>query len=159
MTDHGDSGGDARGVERTVWTGGCACGSVRYEVSARPSPVTYCHCGQCRRQHGLAGAYVQVPRTAFRLLGADTLAWYDSSQGIRRGFCARCGGGLFWDRRSSDGIDLTAGSLDQPTSLSAERHIWVEFKADYETLGTDGLPRHSRDSRSPQIAGPAGEAS
>ena len=30
-------------------TGGCLCGAVRYETTAKPFKVTYCHCNSCRK--------------------------------------------------------------------------------------------------------------
>ena len=131
----------AKAEDERVWTGGCACGCVRYEITARPSPVSFCHCGQCRRQHGHVGAYTTFPRDALRLVKDETLAWYPSSERARRGFCSRCGTGLFWDPVTEARMDATAGSLDEPTGLQADRHIWVDFKGDYYSLCDDGLLR------------------
>ena len=33
-------------------TGGCRCGAVRFEASADPHHVSYCHCKDCRRASG-----------------------------------------------------------------------------------------------------------
>ena len=30
-------------------TGGCLCGALRYETTAKPFKVTYCHCNSCRK--------------------------------------------------------------------------------------------------------------
>lgn len=126
---------------KSVWTGGCACGGVRYEVAVQPGPISFCHCGQCRRQHSHVGAYTTFPREALRVLKDETLAWYQSSDRARRGFCSRCGAGLFWDAPAEPRTDVTAGSLDEPTGLKADKHIWVEFKGDYYDIGEDGLKR------------------
>lgn len=136
----GMTGGVKAGAQR-VWTGGCACGGVRYEITAQPGPISFCHCGQCRRQHGHVGAYTTFPREALRVVTEDTLAWYASSDRARRGFCARCGSGLFWDPAGEARMDVTAGSLDEPTGLRADRHIWIDFKEDYCDLPDDGLLR------------------
>lgn len=127
-----------------VRTGGCLCGAVRYEIAGEVEPVSFCHCGQCRRQHGHVGAYTTFPRTALRLVSGDTLAWYQSSTAARRGFCRQCGSGLFWDPVAEGRIDVTAGSLDAPTGLTADRHIYVADKGDYYEIGEDGLPRYER---------------
>ena len=68
------------------------------------------------------------------------LAWYDSSDVARRGFCRHCGSGLFWHRKGAPRMAITAGSLDQPTGLKVVKHIFVDDKADYLEI-TDGLPQ------------------
>ncbi|SMH59579.1 GFA family protein [Azospirillum agricola] len=128
----------------TVWTGGCLCGGVRYEIGSPPEPVSFCHCGQCRRQHSHVGAYAGVPRAALRLTAADTLTWYASSGRARRGFCARCGSGLFWEAvDDAERITVTAGSLDDAPGLRADRHIMVDCKGSYYEIGADGLERRT----------------
>ena len=129
------------GDEQRTWTGGCGCGGIRYEITGQPGPISFCHCGQCRRQHSHVGAYTTFPRERLQLVKDETLTWYQSSENARRGFCSRCGSGVFWDPIGGARIDVTAGSLDQPTGLHADKHIWVDFKADYYEIGDDGLPR------------------
>jgi len=132
------------GVAQAVWTGGCLCGGVRYGIGVRPEPISFCHCGQCRRQHSHVGAYTGAPRAAVTLTADSTLTWYASSNRARRGFCARCGAGIFWD--ALDGgprITITAGSLDDATGLHADRHILVDCKGPYYEIGADGLERRS----------------
>jgi hypothetical protein len=122
------------------YTGQCLCGAVRYEVNGKLDDPHACHCGQCRRQSGhfVAGAGAQ--REDFRLMSGDTLKWYDSSPFAKRGFCSECGTALFWDG-GEYGLGINMGSLDQPTGLRLERHIFVEDKADYYEI-TDGLPQY-----------------
>jgi hypothetical protein len=129
------------GGERGTWTGGCACGGIRYEITAQPGPISFCHCGQCRRQHSHVGAYTTFPKDALRLVKAETLTWYQSSETARRGFCSRCGSGVIWEGAGLPRIDVAAGTLDEPTGLRADKHIWVDFKGDYYEIGDDGLPR------------------
>lgn len=129
-----------------LWSGGCLCGGVRYEIGGRPEPISFCHCGQCRRQHSHVGAYTGAPRAALRLVADSTLAWYASSDRARRGFCARCGSGLFWEATGDAAgdaarITVTAGSLDDADGLHADRHILVDCKGPYYEIGEDGLKR------------------
>ncbi|MFT5696287.1 MAG: hypothetical protein ACI9QQ_002267, partial [Myxococcota bacterium] len=36
--------------------GSCLCGSVRYEISGKLSPIQYCHAQRCRKASGAAFA-------------------------------------------------------------------------------------------------------
>lgn len=124
---------------KPTYTGKCLCGAVRYEVNGILDDPHLCHCGQCRRQSGHFTAGVGAKRTELTLTGEDNLTWYQSSSFARRGFCRSCGSILFWDD-SSDRVGINIGSLDQPTGLKLERHIFVEDKADYYDID-DGLPQ------------------
>jgi hypothetical protein len=35
-----------------TYTGGCACGAIRYEISAEPVVMNDCQCRQCQRESG-----------------------------------------------------------------------------------------------------------
>ncbi len=122
-------------------TGGCLCGAVRYEVRGPLKDVSLCHCGQCRRTHGHLGAYTNTPYEAFVLIESRGLKWYQSSAEARRGFCSECGASLFYDRAGRDRMAIAAGSLDPPTGLKCEYHLFVADASDYYTLDDD-LPKH-----------------
>ena len=122
------------------YTGKCLCGAIRYEVHGELDDPHVCHCGQCRRQSGHCVAGVGAQKAEFKLQGDATLKWYQSSSFARRGFCADCGSVLFWDD-DTDRIGINMGSLDQPTGLKLERHIFVEDKADYYEID-DALPKY-----------------
>src|SRR5687767_9610856 len=50
------------------FSGGCACGAIRYECTADPIMMFKCHCRDCQRVTG--GGFVPgllIPRSAFRL--------------------------------------------------------------------------------------------
>lgn len=52
----------------TNFTGGCACGAIRYEVSAEPIVMFNCHCRDCQKTTG--GPYtpvMYVPASAFKI--------------------------------------------------------------------------------------------
>ncbi|GAC1496374.1 MAG: hypothetical protein NVS1B6_01440 [Steroidobacteraceae bacterium] len=79
----------------------------------------------------------------FDLTASGTLLWYKSSDSAERGFCGRCGGNLFWRQFGHDEISITAGTLDIPTKLTVERHIFVTDKSDYYAINDD-LPQRQR---------------
>lgn len=128
-------------ARETEHTGHCLCGAVSYVVSAPLGNVGACHCSQCRRQTGHYWASGDVPVAAVTIDGADEITWYRSSADVRRGFCRICGSFLFWWRDGSASLEIGAGTLDQPTGLKLEYHIFVGDKGDYYLIG-DGLPQH-----------------
>jgi hypothetical protein len=119
--------------------GGCLCGAVRYRVSGPLGPVGACHCSQCRRSSGHFSASTAVRHADVAIEGA--VAWFESSPGVRRGFCPVCGSNLFWERRAGPEIEIWAGTLDKPTGLRLAHHIFVADKGDYYAIA-DGLPQH-----------------
>ena len=121
-----------------IHSGACLCGAVTFEVAGELREVVYCHCGQCRRQTGLYYASTNAADKDLTVKGAENITWYHSSEKGRRGFCKHCGSALFWHRTGAPRMAVAAGSLDQPTGLKVVEHIYVEDKADYETIA-DGL--------------------
>ena len=124
--------------------GSCLCGAVTYRVDGPMRDVHACHCRQCRKQSGHFVAAAAALRNEVTIDGAEALTWFDSSPGIRRGFCATCGSHLFWDDAGSDSLSLNAGALDGKTGLSIEKHIFCADKGDYYEI-TDGLPTAAAD--------------
>jgi hypothetical protein len=70
---------------------------------------------------------------------AGSLVWYRSSGTAERGFCQTCGSNLFWRQLGATVISIGAGTLDAPTGIAIEKHIFCADKSDYYELG-DGLP-------------------
>lgn len=113
-------------------TGSCLCGDISYRISATPTSVAACHCSQCRKQSGHYWAAAIVPLTEIDITG--TPSWYQASETARRGFCPRCGSSLFWQLIGNENIDVSLGSMDAPTGLHLERHIYVKDKGDYYVI-------------------------
>jgi hypothetical protein len=93
--------------------------------------VINCFCGQCRKTSGHHVAATQVLVQNFAFDKKDTLKWFRSSVGAQRGFCAECGGNLFWQTDNSDAISVMAGTIDKPTGLSTIENIFIEEMSDY----------------------------
>ena len=124
----------------TKQTGGCLCGGVRYVVNGPLRGVIACHCSQCRRTSGHYAAMTNAPSEQLELKSSQTLVWYQSSATAERGFCSTCGSNLFLRQFDSDTTSITAGTLDTPTGIGMEHHIFVGDKSDYYTL-EDDLPK------------------
>lgn len=124
--------------------GGCLCGAVRYEVRGSLRKVVYCHCEQCRRTTGHFVAATACHEDHLKVTDQGTLKWYVSSDIARRAFCDRCGSSLFWKPTDDDYIAVFAGTLDVPSGLSSQEHIYVDDKSDYYDIA-DGLPTFPQD--------------
>ncbi len=121
-------------------SGRCLCGDITYTLSGPLHRPSVCHCGQCRRQSGHVWASAQAPRDNVAITGS--VQWFAASATAQRGFCRRCGSFLFWQHGNEDTISVSLGSLDGPTGLSLEKHIFVADKGDYYDIG-DGVPQTS----------------
>jgi len=124
----------------TTHTGGCLCGGVRYQTRGELRGVIGCHCSQCRRTSGHYHAMTSVANADLKLISSDTLSWYRSSDRAERGFCRVCGGNLFWRPSGEERTAITAGTLDTPTNIKLQEHIFVANKSDYYELNDD-LPK------------------
>ena len=124
--------------------GSCLCGAVTFETDSRLSPPDGCHCEQCRRWTGHYLVSTDVPRGSLVLHGEENLAWFRSSEKVRRGFCRRCGSSLFFDpldREKHDWIGIAMGAFEAPTGTQLALHIFTAEKGDYYEI-TDGLPQN-----------------
>jgi N-acetylglutamate synthase-like GNAT family acetyltransferase len=109
-------------------TGRCLCGAVRYRFEGAPNWQAHCHCESCRRA-------TSSPITSFFAVDHGRVQWsgvepklHESSPGIFRSFCPRCGSPLTYqsDVRSHE-IDIYALTLDRPEDFAAEMHVmWNE---------------------------------
>lgn len=125
------------GTSHHATTGGCLCGAVRYRATGPVRAICICHCGQCRRVHGYLGAYAAAPAERLDVTGSQHLTWFRSSGQAERGFCSVCGSAIFWKPSHGRHVSFSAGSIDQPSGLVIDRHIYVADRADYETLDPD----------------------
>jgi hypothetical protein len=125
-----------------ITTGHCLCGSVRYRATGQPNWRSYCHCESCRRATGVpVTAFAAFPVANFTLEGEP--ARYQSSPGVTRTFCGRCGTPLTYQALDLPGeIHLLVGSVDDAGELHLaptyhdfdnERISWVDIGA--------GLPK------------------
>lgn len=125
-----------------MYVGGCLCGAVRYQIGSAVSKLCFCHCASCRRATGAPMVpWGTCARDALRVT-RGRLSEYRSSAQVWRGFCARCGTSLTYrhEARAAE-IDITLASLDDPTLLAPQMHVWVKDRLPWTTIG-DQLPRH-----------------
>ncbi len=126
---------------RTV-TGGCICGAVRYRAAGQSLLVELCHCRSCRHAVGAPlMAWAAFRRDDFAITAGQSTA-YESSPGLVRTFCGRCGTSLtLADDRFPGEIYISLASFDDAEVLPPEFHIWRSHRLSWlET--SDSLPRY-----------------
>jgi hypothetical protein len=120
-------------------SGGCQCGAVRYRVDGALTSPHICHCRMCQKA---AGNYfmplANAQKTAFTLTRGG-MSWFHSSDPVRRGFCANCGTPLIFETVSAPHLNVTLGSLDEPSAVVPDAQYGLEAKMPW--LGVlDTLP-------------------
>lgn len=123
--------------------GSCLCGAVSFEVEGELPPPDACHCTICRKHSGHYYAGTDVQKDALKITGSDNITWYQSSEKVRRGFCASCGSSLFFDPPHLDWIGVAMGAFEKPTNTKLAIHIFVADKGDYYEIA-DGLPQNEQ---------------
>ncbi|UVC10591.1 GFA family protein [Rhizobium sp. TH2] len=104
------------------FSGGCQCGAVRYRAAKAPSEPHLCHCRMCQKA---AGNYFMplggVMHEDFEITRGE-VAWFHSSDIVRRGFCAHCGTPLIYETIGGEHVAITLGSLDRPQDVPPVAH-------------------------------------
>jgi hypothetical protein len=118
--------------------GGCACGAVRYRLASEPLIVHCCHCLNCQRQTGSAFVInVLIEGDRVKLLG-ETPVQVDvprddgSTQRIYR--CPTCQIAVYSQYSRLGVYFVRAGTLDEPSSVEPDVHIFTRSKLPWVTL-------------------------
>ncbi|MBU4433682.1 MAG: GFA family protein [Alphaproteobacteria bacterium] len=132
-------------------SGGCQCGAVRFRVDGQSNGqgvgrASICHCRMCQKAFaGPFGALVTV-KVADLTWTRGAPAHFQSSDQIRRGFCATCGTPLTFDW-SADRIDLAVFAFDAPSAVAPvvqlareSRAPWIDHVADLPVRPSAGPP-------------------
>ncbi len=141
------------------FSGGCACGAVRYECTADPVFSWNCHCRDCQRASGSAFCPVSyVPKTALSSTGA--VAYYEvqaeSGNAVRRGFCPQCGSPVFiLAELVPDLIGVWAASRDEPSQFQPAVNVWTARGQPWDELHSvlPTCPKAPTDAEMQQILG------
>lgn len=130
----------------------CLCGDVAWETSHPFEQMHHCHCSRCRKAHGAAFAtYAGVPEGRLMVDGSANVAAWESSPGLLRGFCRRCGS-VVPAQVSSGYAYFPCGNFDANPGSPVLAHIFVASKAPWYEI-SDALPRF--DAYPPGLGPPA----
>lgn len=135
------------------FTGGCACGAIRYECSAEPMASLNCHCRDCQHASGSAYAAVLImPAAAFSLVQGEPTYYdvkADNGNNMSRGFCGRCGSPvLIQHTRITPGpevVVIQAASLDDPSWFRPIMDIFTSRAHPWDYMNPD-LPKFEQGS-------------
>ena len=121
--------------------GGCSCGAVRYRLTSEPLIVHCCHCLNCQRQTGSAfviNALIEADRVEL-LFGepepVDVPRDDGSAQRIHR--CPACQVAVYSEYGRPEVRFVRGGTLDEPSSVAPDVHIFTRSKLPWVTLPED----------------------
>ena len=120
--------------------GGCLCGDVRYRIDGDPIISTTCQCRSCRKASAAPIVpWIHLDATTFAFVAGKPVE-FQSSPGVIRTFCGRCGTPLtYWTTSYGPAIDVTTATLDDPEAFPPVIHVWTSHRLGWVTLA-DGLP-------------------
>ena len=125
--------------------GGCACRSIRYRLTAPPLIVHACHCRDCQRVTGSAFVINIWIERKFVEVGHAVPKSFRLTAGSGKHhdvfFCDRCGT-YVWSRyhiAPGDALFVRAGTLDDPTAVRPDVHIFTRSKLPWVDL-PQGVP-------------------
>jgi hypothetical protein len=118
--------------------GGCACGAVRYRLASEPLFVHCCHCLNCQRQTGSAfviNLLIEAERVEILAAAPQPVGVPRDDGSVQRIFrCPRCQVAVFSEYGGPGVWFVRAGTLDDPTHITPDVHIYTRSKVGWVTL-------------------------
>ncbi len=107
------------------YTGGCACGAVRYTTRHAPVFQNHCQCRDCQRRSGTGhGSWLTFPARSEMTITGEVTHWEvagDSGNVKVNAFCPVCGTPVFLRFAAMpDVIAVPAASLDAPDRFTPQ---------------------------------------
>ena len=128
----------------TERTGGCACGAVRFKITAALLGTGACHCTDCQKASGGAANYVALaPASAFEVTKGQPRVFDskgDSGADVGRAFCADCGTPLWSTRPDMPFLPVYVAAFDDATDLAPQMHLYVSSAPKWHLM-EEGLPK------------------
>ncbi len=119
--------------------GSCLCGKVKFEISGKPSSLSYCHCSRCRKAAGVFSAVLIGKSDDLRVTaGQDQITKMQPGADwkLERCFCKECGTSL-GDMATGDFYVIAASALDDDPGIRPTAHIHTGSKPDWYQIGDD----------------------
>lgn len=129
------------------FSGGCACGAIRYECSSEPLAMLNCHCQDCQQSSGAPFASgVVVPTQSIKLKSSPKTYSVRASSGAltTRSFCATCGSPLFTTGEAMpDFTSIRFTTFDNQSDFRPALDIWTSSSVPWVCLNEE-LPHFSQ---------------
>jgi hypothetical protein len=124
-------------------TGGCLCGSVRYEIAEPFVSAGYCHCTRCQRRTGTAASAQGriVPGSLRVLQGEELERRWKPEDGFAKCFCSNCGGALWSRNHEGEIMAVRLGTVDGDPGIRPSYRTFTNYAAVWEPIPDDGLER------------------
>ncbi|MFZ7091899.1 GFA family protein [Primorskyibacter sp. 2E233] len=123
------------------------CGAVRFTARDVTPTCGVCHCEMCRRWTGSALIGVTVPTEKVTWDG-ETIGVIQSSSWAERGFCTKCGTGLYFRvTMESDwfgNTEIPVGLFDDPNGFEMTNEIYIDHKPDSFAYAGEGRKQLTR---------------
>ena len=106
--------------------GRCLCGSVSI-IARDNTQMSACHCAMCRRWG--SGPMLTVDGgTDVKIVGAETITAFKSSDWAERAFCTKCGTHLYYRLIPANEYILSVGLFQDGTEFEFKEQIFVDKK-------------------------------
>ena len=107
------------------YSGGCACGAIRYEIRSEPIFQNHCQCRDCQKRSGTGhSSYLTFAGRSQATLSGEPTTWGiagDSGNEKVHAFCPTCGSPVFLTFAAMpDLIAVHAASLDDPNRFEPQ---------------------------------------
>lgn len=128
-------------------TGGCYCGTVRYEAEGEPVLKAQCHCRECQYiTGGGPNFFLAMPAEGFRYVQGTAKGFTrsDLDNPVTREFCPDCGTHLITRPRGMPMVVIKVGSLDDPKQFAGpDMAIFTIDRQPFHAIAPD-LPSFER---------------
>ena len=117
-------------------TGGCACGAIRFKITAPLMGVGVCHC---------------TAKTAFEVTKGNAKLYVskgDSGEDACRAFCSDCGSPLWSLPAHAPFVPVKLGALDETSDLAPTLHLYTASAPSWHLMHP-GLPQFPKMPPSP----------
>src|SRR5438552_13639846 len=123
--------------------GGCSCGEIRYRLTSGPLFTHCCHCLNCQRQTGSAfviNLLIETDRVELLAGAPQPVDVSRDDRSVQRIFrCPTCQVAVFSQYGHPGVRFVRAGTLDEPSSVAPDVHIFTRSKLPWITL-PDSVP-------------------